>query len=300
MLRQQISGVVNLSIPLIILYNLYPVLLVTLPGQIFCSLMLGAYIYYLNYLQLKNLENTLQYGPTDRHKELFHNLIQECGVDSDSIVLKYAYTNESIAMTAGTTIIIDPVVWHDIDADPQAVLVQDIFKTHIESGLTSAQKERIAAFKSMLTPQAQRFIFKHELAHVMHNYSYEKLIVVFIIGALAAYSGIIAAVFALQVHGLVAIIAGMFVGGSMDLFLTYLSNFVWKLQEEKAADAFAVQHSSHEDIQAAALFFENHQDILDRHKDSSNYLSYVSSTIMTGHQRGADRSAYILRLMSKK
>ncbi len=253
------------------MYNLYPVFILTAPGQIFCSLLLGVYIWYLYYQQLKNLEKTLQYSPTESYKDYFHNLIQECAIDSNLIVLKYVYTNESIAMTAGRTVIIDPIIWHDVQDDPQAVKVLEIFKTHIEPGLTAMQKERIAAFNSILTPQAQRFIFKHELAHVVHNFSHKKLIIMFMIGVLAAYSGIFTTVFVLQIHGLIAIVAGMTVGGVMDLFLTYLSNFVWRLQEENAADAFAVEYSSNEDIKAAALFFENHQDILDKSKEPNNY-----------------------------
>ena len=298
MFKQQIQGVINLSLPLIIIYNLQPAFFVTIYGQILCSLALGAYVYYLNYKQVEQLEKTLQFSPTGDHKFFFNTLIEACQIDPATVVVKYAYTNESIAMAAGTTVIIDPVVWHDVQDDSQAVKVQEIFKLHVEPNLSQLQKDRLAAVHRVLTPAAQRFIFKHELGHIVHNFSLYKLIVVFIAGSLAAFAGIFATVATLQIHGMLAIIVGMVVGGCMDLFLTYLSNLVWKLQQEKAADRFAVQWSSDEDIQAAALFFENHQNILDTHPEQNNLLAKLPSIIKTGHQHGEVRSAYLLKLMS--
>lgn len=298
MFKQQIQGVINLSFPLIIIYNLQPAFFVTIYGQILCSLALGAYVYYLNYKQVEQLEKTLQFSPTGDHKDFFNNIIEACQIDPATVVVKYAYTNESIAMAAGTTVIIDPVVWHDVQDDAQAVKVQEIFKLHVEPNLSQLQKDRLTAFHRVLTPAAQRFIFKHELGHIVHHFSFYKLIVVFITGSLAAFAGIMAAVATLQIHGMLAIIVGMVVGGCMDLFLTYLSNLVWKLQQEKAADLFAVQYSSDEDIQAAALFFENHQNILDTHPEQNNVLAKLPSIIKTGHQHGEVRSAYLLKLMS--
>ncbi len=300
MFKKQIEGVINLSLPIILLYNVYPIVLHTVLGRVVCSLAIGLYLYYINYQQLQNLQNALQFSPSGDHKDFFNNLIEECNVDPNLVIVKYAYIPEGIAMALEKTIIIDPILWHGVNDDPQAVKVEEIFKTHVEKGLTSVQKDRIAAFHQSLTPGAQRFIFKHELGHVMLNFSQKKLLVMLSLGFVATYCGIIAAMFALPIHGLIAIIVGMFVGGFMDLFLTYASNVVWKLQEEKAADRFAADHSSNEDIQATALFFENHQHILDTHKEAGNFLSDLPSVILSGHQHGSVRSAYLLQLRSKK
>lgn len=298
MLRQQISGIFNLSLPLIIAYHVQPALLVTMPGQIYCSLMLAAYLYYLNYRQLQQFEKNLQFSPTGNYKNFFNKLIEECQVDPAAIIIKYAYTYEQIAMAAGKTVIIDPIVWIDLSEDPQAIKVQEFFTTHIEPGLTAIDKERIVALSRVLNLASQRFIFKHELGHIAQNFSVKKLMAIFVVGFLAAYSGIITAVILLPINGLFAILCGMIVGGVIELFLTYLSNIIWKLYEEKAADQFAVKHSSKEDSIAAARFFENHQAILDTYKNSQGFLDTLPSVIKTGHLHGVARSAYILKLMA--
>ncbi len=300
MFKQQIAGVINLSLPIIILYNIHPNLIITLPGQLLCSAAIGAYIYFMHYKQLQNLQNSLLYSPTNSHKDDFENLIAQCNIDPNSIILKYAYIPEGIAMTAGKTVIIDPVMWHGTDDDHQAIKVKEIFTTHIENTLTADQKAQLTELHQLLTPESQRFIFKHELGHVVQNYSTKKLFLVFLLGFVATYSGIATAILALQIHGMFAIFIGMFVGGSIDLLLTYGSNVAWKLQEEKAADRFAVEHSSAQEVQAAALFFENHQHVIDRYKQLGNFITNLPSVVLSGHQHGAARSAYLLELLAKK
>jgi Zn-dependent protease with chaperone function len=299
MLKQQISGIVNLSVPLILIYAFYPAFLGSLSGKIICSVVIGLYLFIISYKGLMQLTRTLQFVPTGAYKEKFEDLIRSCDVDPSTIILKYAYTNEFIAMAADTTIIVDPIVWHGLVDDPQVGKVEEIFKVHIEPNLTILQKERIAAIHGLLTLPTQRFIFRHELGHVARYFSYKKLVVIFLIGFLATYSGIVAAMVVLQIHGLLAILVGMFVGGSVDLFLTYGSNLIFKLQEEKAADRFAVRYSSNEEIQAAALFFKQYQNFLDTHK-LLDATATKMPLIFQGYQHGADRSAYLLQLLSKK
>ena len=134
----------------------------------------------------------------------------------------------------------------------------------------------------------------------MQNYSTKKLFLVFVLGFVATYSGIATTILALQIHGMFAIFIGMLISGSIDLLLTYGSNVLWKLQEEKAADRFAVQYSSVEEIRAAALFFENHQHVIDRYKQPGNFITNLPSVVLSGHQHGAARSAYLLELLAKK
>ena len=300
MFRKQIEGVINLSLPIIILYNIHPNCIITLPGQLLCSAAIGAYLYFIHDKQLQNMQNSLLYSPTNHHKQDFENLIAQCNVDPNSVILKYAHIPEGIAMTAGNTVIIDPVMWHGTDDDPQAIKVKEIFTTHIEKNLTTAQKAQLTEFHQILTPESQRFIFKHELGHVVQNYATKKLFLIFLLGFVATYSGIATAILGLQIHGMFAIFVGMLIGGCMDLLLTYGSNVIWKLQEEKAADRFAVQYSSVEEIHAAALFFENHQHVIDRYKQTGNFIANLPSVILSGHQHGAARSAYLLELLAKK
>lgn len=300
MFLQQIAGVINLSLPLIILYNIQSSFLTTFWAQIFCSFSVGAYVYYCAYKQLHNLENSLQYSPTGECKELFDAMIKDCGIDPENIILKYAYTQGTMAMTAGKTVIIDPVVWHGLENDAQAMQVKNIFHEHIEKNISIFAKERIWGIHQLLTDRVERFIFKHELAHVIFNFSIKKLLILFFSSSLAAYCGIVTAVSVLQVHSLFAIFSGMFIGGIIDFIFTLVSNIIWKLQVEKQADGYAVRFSSKEDVQAAALFFEEHQALLDKFKDPKDYLGMFPSEITSGHQHGKLRSAYLLTLLDQK
>lgn len=293
-------GIIRLSFPLIVLFNIYPVVLLNFIGQFLCSLVLGCFIYYQHWNQLKNLTNSLKYTPKEYHKNLFNNLIKECTLEPNDIVLRYAYTNEQIAMAANNTVIIDPIIWHNLNDDQEAIKVKDIFKEHIQPTLTYAQTERIDMIHNILNPAVQRFIFKHELGHVFYNYSNNSLIRNFIVIALATYNGIIASIALLPFNGFIAIIGGMIVASASDISLTYLSNAVWKLYEEKKADRFAIQYSSYEDIQEAAHFFKSHQDILDKYKEPDNLLANLPSFITTGHPDGKSRSEYLLQLAAKK
>jgi len=300
MLQKQIIGILNLSLPLIFIYNVWPLLFVNFYCQILCSLLIGLYIYYCSWNQLNNLEQVLQYHPTGSHKDFFEKLIKECQVDPNTINLRYAFTNESIAMAAGKTIIVDPMVWHGISDDPKAIDVYNIFIQHLQPNLSSIAQKRITETHNFLTLGAQRFIFKHELGHIVRDFSSNKLITLFLVGFFAGLSGIILTVSLLPINGFVAMCMGMLFGGFMDFFVTYLFNFVWKLNEEKAADAFAVKHSSDEDVKEAIIFFKNHQNILDQYPERGNFLANLPSVLKSGHQHGKNRSNYLLQLMLKK
>ena len=301
MFKQQVLGVINLSLPIIVLFYVYPHLFLSFTVRFVCALLWGAYICYLNWKQLKNLMNSLKYVPTGDKKDLFNNAIKECNLNPNDFNVRYAYTNESIALAAGNTLVIDPIIWRDIDNDSEATKVKDIFELHIKHTLSDAQKDRLIAFHKTLNAAAQRFIFKHELGHIFYNYSYKKLVVIFMIGALTTYTGITAAVIALQVNGIIVLFLGLFVGGMSDILFTYISNALWKVYEEKKADKFAVQYSSYEDIQAAAHFFEKHQEIIDATtKQEKTLLRFIPSIFLSGHQNGKSRSKFILQLATKK
>lgn len=300
MLKQSVIGYLVLCPSLIIGFSLYPPLLLSTVGQIVCSLFLGAYVYFLNWKQLQTLEKTLQYCPSGSQADFFRNQIQQCNIPVATVTLKYAYTDEAIAMAAGKTVIIDPILWHDLQNDPEAVKVKDIYEVHIKPTVSLVKQQRIASVNQVLTPAAQLFIFKHELGHIFYNFSTKKFVFIFITGATAVYIGIIAAMAALQINGVVAILVGTVAAAMTDIFLTLLSNVVWKLQEEKMADRFAVTHSTDEEVEAAALFFKKHQEIRDLYPEPGNIWEWLPSQIRTGHQDGMTRYAYLLQLMSHK
>ena len=293
MLKQQILGIVNLSMPLIVLYQFYPAAITSLWGVLMCALLVGFYVYYLNVKQSKNLVTSLKYSPSELCKEEWIRLVQSCNVGENAVSLRYAYTQENTAMAVYQTVVIDPVVWSLSDRDPEAQKVKDIFQKFVEPGLSEVQKLRVAGVRDILTEEAQRFIFRHELGHVVANYSRNKLCLIFGVGVLFSFCGLMVARFLLPLSGVFAICAGMVVGGALDLLLAYVTNYFFKVRQEREADLFAAQYSTPEEIQAAALFFEKHQEILDANKNMNGFLSRLPSTLITGHPNGHTRAAYL-------
>ena len=96
-------------------------------------------------------------------------------------------------------------------------------------------------------------------------------------------------------NGFLAAFAGMFVGGVMDMMQTYAINYFFKLKEEREADLFAIHFSTSEEIEAAATFFEKHQEILNTHGEKSFLTSYLPSTVLTGYPDGKQRAAWLRR-----
>lgn len=298
MFKQQLIGTINLSVPVIVLYFVYPSLFAHTTGIIACSLMVGLYIWYLNWRQAKALESSLKFVPTAEYQAKFNTLMRECEVNPDDINVRYAYTNEQIAMMVNNMVIVDPVLW-DIQ-DSEALKVKQIFDLHIKPAISKTQELRLSGIKEALNPAAERFIFKHELGHIVNNFSQKKLFGSFIIGSLAAFCGIYAAMMVVHINGLLAIAAGVIVGGFYDLVYTYTMNAAWKFREEKAADRFAAQYSSPDDIIAAAKFFAKHQEIINSHKEPGNWLAVLPSEITTGHQNGYKRSVFLRALATSR
>ncbi len=292
MLKQQIIGVINLSLLLIILYQGYPTIFFLWYGKIACALAMGLYIYYLNKQNLIAMIKPLTFKPTDPWKKMLEQQIISCNLQIQNITLFYAYTNEALAIAAGNNIIIDPLVWDTISDDPEALKVQAIINPATNHSFSELQKIRIQKTREIFSHNAQSFIFKHELGHVARNYSSKKLFIVFLVGTLSTYIGIISAVFILPTNGLLAIFVGMFTGGLSDLILSYFFNATFKAYEERQADMFAIKYSSQEEIEAAATFFEKHQNILDTYPEN-HWLNKIPSIILSGHLNGKKRAALL-------
>jgi len=300
MISQQIIAANRLALPLIITYVFYPTLFDTQLGIITSSLALGVYMYWLSRRELYSLINSLKFSPTLTHKQMLDELITSCNVQPETVVIRYAYTSEMLAMAAGTTIVLDPVICSTITDDPEAKKVLEIYTSLVEPTLSSLQKQRLHGFTQALSTAAQRFIFKHELGHVVRNYSQKKLILVGCLSALSAYAGITAAMLIIHISGLYAALVGISVGFTADILLTYLSNATFKYYEEKQADLFAARFSSAQDIRAAADFFAQHQDILNTHTEVKKWAVTIPSIIASGHPDGKARAIYLRKLASSK
>ncbi len=293
MFMQQLVGVVNLSLPLVFLYQIFPYFVLSLHGMVFCAFLMGLYAYWLGRNNTYKLVKSLKCTPSGIQLQEFAALVNACQVDTSRVNLFYAYTQEAIAFAAFDTIIIDPVVWHSVDQDENAQKVCAVFSASIEPQLNEHQKTRLSAIKAALTPGAQRFIFRHELGHVVHKFSYKKLFVIFVSAIIAAFFGLLAARALMNISGLLALIVGMVIGGVSDVLLTFASNLLFKMREEKCADEFAMRYSSEQDIKEAADFFERHQVIVDEHKDKKSLWALLPSEITTGHPNGFVRASFL-------
>jgi hypothetical protein len=294
-LKQQFLGVINLACPLLIIALVWPTWFFSPLGAIVSALLVGFYVYYLNYKAARNQASALQFVPSGIHGQEFERCVHECGINPQVVRMRYGYCNESMAMALFNTILVDPLVWQGIDDDPEALKAMQVLEHYIIPTLSETQKVRIQKVNEILTAPAQRFIIKHEVGHVVAHYSHMKLVLVGVIGACAAYTGILAARWALsaQVPGVVALIVGIVVGGIIDLGMSYASNALFKARQEKEADIFAVEHSSVQEIMAAADFFEHYQAIIDEHPFHTGFLAKIPTTLLTGYCDGRDRAQYL-------
>jgi len=297
---QNIIAIITLSWPLILFFYCFPALLLNPIGPIIGAIILGIYIWYLNYKQHTAAINGLLYSPSGAHKELFESWIRSCNIDPTTINLKYAYTAQQIAMAMGNLVIIDPTCCSICDEDASNIPVINVFTQMYAPNLNTLQKQRQDSHKELLTPAAQCFIFKHELGHVADNYSYKKLWVIFTIGTVATYIAILVAKLVIPFNGVLAICVGVLVGTIADILLTYASNLLFKVSAEKRADIFAAQYSSIEEITAAAHFFEKDQEIINIHKDPNDLLLKLPLQILSGHPDGTTRKTYLLKLAAEK
>lgn len=297
--KQQIIGIFNLSLPILFFAWAYPTVIITEHGKLICSFLLGFYVWYMNYKTTRNQAKILKFIPTGESKNAFDKLIHACNINPQTINLRYGYTNEMLAMAMFNTVVVDPLLWLDVEEDPEFIKVTNILKEHVLPTLPALQKERLEKIKQVFTPSIQCFIFRHELAHVIYNYSTKKLLLMGITGFITAYTGISVAV-ALKHLGGIAIVIGMLAAGVIDLFISYGSNVFFKSFAEKNADAFAAQYSSCEEIEAAAEFFEQLQDIQNVHKDPNNILATLPSIVLSGHLDGKSRGQFLRKLAAKK
>jgi hypothetical protein len=296
-LRNQISSVMSLSLPLMAFSYFYPWIFDSWYGICGVSLLMGLYIFYLNYKAARAYNNGLIYKPSGQVKDYLEKITRECGLNPNDLEIRYAYTQEMIGSANFNMIRLDPLLWSLITDDLEAQKAKQVLETHIVPTLSEIQRKRISAIQQIFTPGAQQFIFKHELAHVIHTFSRKKLALVGCVAALAALSGIITAQLLFPLFAGVALIIACVVAACMDLFLSYASNVVFKVRAEYYADVFAANHSSVQEIEAAAVFFEKHASILQENQDQT-LLAKLPAEILSGHPSTNKRVKYLRGLVA--
>lgn len=295
MLRQQLVGVINISLPFLCLYYLAPDYALSLVGIILYCFAVGAYVGYVVYASTRNQSKGLLFAPTDVYEQQFANEIILCGLDPKKVLVRYAYTDDAIAMTLFNVVVVDPMVWSTIQDDSEALKARDVIEKHILPSVAENKKEMHHAIKSNLTPNVQRFIFKHELAHVFYNSSYRRVFITSLMGATATSIALILAFKAKPIlGGLGALLISICVGAIVDLLFAYATNFFFKSYEEKRADIFATRFSSKEEIESAAGFFEQYEWAARKYRETIGSIIFkLPTTIVNGYIDGVRRAQYL-------
>ena len=299
MLHQQAIGITRITIPILFLTWAVPGILYTTWGKLCCAAAAALFICYRVFFITKNQADVLRFVPTGNYKEELEKAVTVCGLEPNAIRIRYGYTNEAIALTMFNTISLDPLLWQSIEHDPEALKAKEVLELYVRS-IPEAQKNRLTTIRTLLSADAQKFIFKHELAHVYYNFSYKKIMVMVGVGFIAILAGIMMAMHWLPLLGSGAVIIGMVVGGIIDLVLTYASNYFFKAYQERMADLFAAHYSAAQEIEAAAEFFEKHQELLDVRQPELGILAKIPSVILIGYPHGKTRAVYLRNLAAKK
>lgn len=301
-LLRQIIGTLNLACPFILLYKFAPDFAFTVPGICFYSLLVGVYLIYVNYNSAKKQLASLLYRPTQNYQEEFNSEIARCGINPQGISIRYAYTGDSIAMTIFNGVILDPFVWKNLE-DPERVKASEIVEKYIIPTLPQDKKALLAMIQNEVTPDAQKFIFRHELAHAFYNYSHKRILLT---GTIGIFVTCLALIFARQIipvlGGLYTFISCLVLSCILDLILGFLIvNFFFKTKVEYNADIFATKFSTQTEIEAAADYFEKYEETAQIYRNHTNrLLKFIPTTILIGYIDGISRAKYLRKIAKNK
>lgn len=289
-LVQELVGVTRLAVPVVLVACFWPQFLFNVWGRILCALALAIYLFFVNYKAAQTTINQLTFAPSGQVQDQFGQHVSSCGINPQHVRIRYAFTNEMIATSVFDTVSLDPLLWSEIQTDPSCAQATEVLNVHVLPGIKPEAKMRMEKIRAILTPGAQRFLLKHELGHLVDNYSYKKLVTNSIIIFIAAYAGIAVATTAIQLAGgVVSAALGMLLAGTVDIAISRLANRLFHTRAEMAADHFAIHHSPTEDTLAAADFFEKHQAVLDTHTENVLAL-YLPSEWVLGYPDGKSRA----------
>ena len=294
MILNHIIGVLNLSLPIIVAYQFFPDFIFSPYGIALCALLIGSYVFYVNYRGSKKMQKVLVYSPTGEVRQFFNDEITKCGMQPDDICLRYSYLNDNVATSTLNTICIDPMVWKGVEQDGDVIAIKNIIERHVLPAVPEQNKQLHSHIKSILMPEAQRFIFRHELGHTYHAYSYKVLISLFVIAATSTGIGMMSFAAVMPIYGgFVAVFVGTCIGGVFDMILGYTNNAFFKVWQERKADEFAVQFSTQQEIEAAADFFEKYEQEAQEFRKNNFLLAYLPVTAVTGHPKTEIRATYL-------
>jgi|GEM_PF-725397 len=300
--RQQLVGMANLFLPFFILYYLVPQFALSIVGIVLYSLAVGIYVGYVTYVVTRNQSKGFLFVPTGVHSKQFADEIVRCGLDPKNVQIRYAYVDDAIAMTFFNVIAVDPMVWGTVQEDPEALKARDVVEKYIIPAVPENKKELHQVIRNNLSENVQKFIFRHELAHIFYNYSNKRVVIAGVMGAVATCSALAIAYSLMSlVGGFGALFVGVCAGALIDLLFAYATNFFFKSYEEKRADIFATRFSSKEEIKAAADFFEHYERAAQKYRETIDSILFkLPTTIVSGYIDGINRAHYLREYAQSK
>jgi len=269
------------------------------------SVAVGAMSYGLNNLFTKNFEtlckNAHVFAPSKEYRAWFDQELCRMGVDSEKIVIRYMSTGGSVAAAYKNVIIIDPLTWNTDDVICKNAQIQYV-STFCNLGQWNQHlKVFFEQVHQVSTPESQRFIFRHEVGHLVAGDVKKRMSVN---SLLAVGSYYLSMSFADRLtHSPFKkdmVIFASFL--SMSLLFNILHNNTFIASQEKNADIFAAQYSTKEEILAAADFFEAHEKALDelQHVQGTWFSSKRFGKLVSGHMRGKERAQFLRKLAQEK
>ena len=285
LLRQQIIGTLNIALFVWVTYLCFGLtVLSNSHWRLLLALCLGAYTAYVQFNSTRTIEYNLIFEPEGPYKTTLDNIIQTCKVDPKTIRVRYGHTQGSLALSMLNTIALDPMAWNEPDTHTSIDKARDNITTHIFPTLPQTEKDLLSFCKNQMTPACQSFIVKHEVGHIVNHCSIKRVVLTGCIMAAAVFTGITSLWLVLPyAPGIISVCTGILVGACIDYCLSLLSNLFFRYPQEKYADIFAARYSSLEELEAAAIFFEKHQDFLDK-TTPKTMLSFFNGT-MDGKKR---------------
>jgi hypothetical protein len=290
--RQELIGIINLSLPFAFACYFFPSYAFSFWGIMLYACAIGAYLAYTTYNKTQLIIKSLMYEPTGIDKDLFDAEIVRCGLQSSPIIIRYAYTDDAVAMTMSKVIVIDPMLWSGIN-DPVFLKAKTIIETHVLPGVPQEKKAFHAKIEEALTPDAQKFIFRHELGHIAAQFTIKRIMLTQITGMLFTTFGLYSAYWIMPTFGaLGAYATGIIIAACVDLAFSYGVNQFFKARSEKNADLFAARFSSPEEINAAADFFVHYETAAQEYRKTINDIIHPP-VFLTGYIDGITRANYL-------
>lgn len=98
-IRQELTGIINLAIPILGIAYFFPALVLNVWGIIFWACAVGAYLFYKNFQATIATKSSLLFAPTGAQRDLLFREAERCGIPAADVDFRYAYCDDAVALT---------------------------------------------------------------------------------------------------------------------------------------------------------------------------------------------------------